>query len=228
MSTLDFDIHKAVKALQAAGAADPLAEAVVATVGEAVDGLTFTSQTRVLSGTPATAATYTVTESATPTPATDTRPYTLTILPANAQIPGVFENPTDQSAQSGISVLSGWVCEATSVEFEINGVRHAASYGMERLDTASMCGDTLNGFGMLYNWNRLGDGTHTVRLLVDGEEYATATVQVTTLGQEVRRGLQKEVVLEDFPQAGQASRLVWQEAQQNFVITGLSSASPGN
>ena len=36
MSTLAFDTHKAVKALQAAGAAEPLAEAVVATVGEAV------------------------------------------------------------------------------------------------------------------------------------------------------------------------------------------------
>ena len=191
-------------------------------------GLTFTSQTRVLSGTPttaqaATSATYTVTDSATPTPATDTRPYTLTILPANAKAPGAFENPADQSAQSGIGVLSGWVCEATSVEFEIKGVRHVASYGMERLDTASTCGDTLNGFGMLYNWNRLGNGSHTVRLLVDGEEYATATVRVTTLGQEFRRGLQKEVVLQDFPQAGQASRLVWQEAQQNFVL----AAGPG-
>ena len=191
-------------------------------------GLVFDGQTRVLSGTPttaqaATAATYTVTDSATPTPATDTRPYTLTILPANAKAPGAFENPADQSAQSGIGVLSGWVCEATSVEFEIKGVRHVASYGMERLDTASTCGDTLNGFGMLYNWNRLGDGTHTVRLLVDGQEYATATVQVTTLGEEFRRGLQKEVVLENFPQDGQASRLVWQEAQQNFVL----AAGPG-
>ena len=36
MSTLAFDTHKAVKALQAAGAAEPLAEAVVATVGETV------------------------------------------------------------------------------------------------------------------------------------------------------------------------------------------------
>ncbi len=36
MVTLAFDTHKAVKALQEAGAAEPLAEAVVATVGEAV------------------------------------------------------------------------------------------------------------------------------------------------------------------------------------------------
>ncbi len=38
MPALAFDTYKAVKALQAAGAAEPLAEAVVATVGEAVGG----------------------------------------------------------------------------------------------------------------------------------------------------------------------------------------------
>ena len=36
MAALAFDTYKAVKALQAAGAAEPLAEAVVATVGAAV------------------------------------------------------------------------------------------------------------------------------------------------------------------------------------------------
>ena len=131
---------------------------------------------------------------------------------------GVLENPGDQSAQSGIGVLSGWVCEATTVEFEVKGVRYTASYGTERLDSGSVCGDTNNGFGLLFNWNRLGDGTHPVRLLVDGEEFATATVRVTTLGEEFRRGLQGETVLRDFPSAGQDSRLVWQEAQQNFVL----------
>ncbi len=36
MATLAFDTHKAVKVLQAAGADESLAEAVVATVGEAM------------------------------------------------------------------------------------------------------------------------------------------------------------------------------------------------
>ena len=30
-----------------------------------------------------------------------------------------------------------------------------------RTDTRGVCGDTNNGFGPLYNWNRLGDGPHT-------------------------------------------------------------------
>lgn len=38
MATLAFDTHKAVKALREAGADEALAEAVVATVGDAIDG----------------------------------------------------------------------------------------------------------------------------------------------------------------------------------------------
>ena len=38
MSMLAFDTHQAVKALCEAGAAEPLAEAVVATVGDAIGG----------------------------------------------------------------------------------------------------------------------------------------------------------------------------------------------
>lgn len=38
MSILAFDTHRAVKALCEAGAAEPLAEAVVATVGDAIGG----------------------------------------------------------------------------------------------------------------------------------------------------------------------------------------------
>lgn len=38
MTALAFDIHRAVKALCEAGAAEPLAEAVVATVGDAITG----------------------------------------------------------------------------------------------------------------------------------------------------------------------------------------------
>ena len=38
MSMLSFGTHRAVKALCEAGAAEPLAEAVVATVGEAIGG----------------------------------------------------------------------------------------------------------------------------------------------------------------------------------------------
>ena len=59
-----------------------------------------------------------------------------------------------------------------------------AGYGTERPDTEGVCGDTDNGFGLLFNWNRLGAGQHTVRAYVDGEEFAHSTFNVTTLGED--------------------------------------------
>ena len=75
---------------------------------------------------------------------------------------GDLENPGAASFQSGLGLISGWVCEAEAVEIELNGVPQAAAYGTERLDTESACGDTDNGFGLLFNWNLLGDGEHEV------------------------------------------------------------------
>ena len=134
----------------------------------------------------------------------------------------VLGNPAPGSYQSGIRVLSGWVCEAEEVVLEIDGERRlSAAYGTERTDTADHCGDTNNGFGVLFNWNRLGDGPHTIRLLVDGEAWATAAFTVTTLGAEVRRGLAHTATVTDFPGPGGVVTVEWQEAQQNFVITGV-------
>ena len=92
------------------------------------------------------------------------------------------------SFQSGIGVISGWTCEAEAVEIELNGARQMAAYGTERLDTADICGDTDNGFGLLFNWNLLGEGEHDVVAYVDGVEFGSATVTVTTLGAEFLRG----------------------------------------
>ena len=73
---------------------------------------------------------------------------------------GYVENPGPASFQSGIGVLSGWVCTAEMVEIEIADLPlQVAGYGTERLDTAGVCGDTDNGFGLLFNWNRLGEGS---------------------------------------------------------------------
>ena len=142
---------------------------------------------------------------------------------------GYLENPGADSFQSGIGVISGWVCEAESVEIEIETERgeterHEAAYGTARGDTARradgtrLCGDTDNGFGLLFNWNLLGDGEHTVVALVDGEELGRAGVTVTTLGAEFLRDVEGECVVEDFPHLGETVTLEWQQNTQNFVI----------
>ena len=156
---------------------------------------------------------------------------------------GTLENPAPSSFQSGLSLISGWVCDAEGVTVEIEQedgsvVELAAAYGTARGDTAVVCGDTDNGFGVLVNWNLVSDGAHTVRALVngapfgvqlvpgiglapavvDGIELGRAPVTVTTLGEEFRRGLTGRFVVEDFPRPGAQVHLVWHEAQQNFVL----------
>ena len=131
---------------------------------------------------------------------------------------GVLENPRAGSGQSGISVISGWVCEAETVEIAINGVPYPVPYGAARLDTEEACGDVDNGFGLLFNWNLLGDGEHDVVAMVDGEMLDQVTIAVTTLGAEYPTGLEGEYVLEDFPQVGASVVVRWEESLQNFTI----------
>ena len=132
---------------------------------------------------------------------------------------GYLENPGPNSFQSGIGVISGWVCEGAEVIIELNGEPQPAAYGTERLDTEEACGDTANGFGLLFNWNLLGEGEHEVVAYVDEVELGRATVRVTTLGAEFLRGVTGECTVEDFPMLGETVLLAWQQNSQNFVIT---------
>ena len=118
---------------------------------------------------------------------------------------GLLENPFSGSFQSGVGLFSGWVCDASQVEIEIDGdptLTFMAGYGTNRIDTTGVCGDSNNGFGLLFNWNLLGDGTHTVRALADGVEFDRATFTVTTLGKEFVREAEGMCEVQDFSDAG--------------------------
>ena len=143
--------------------------------------------------------------------------------PSSGGIEGVLENPRPASFQSGIGVISGWVCEAEEVVIEIDGQAIAAAAGTERADTLDRCGDVDNGFGLLVNWAEFGAGAHEVVALVDGAELSRATVTVTVVDatEPYVRGLTKRVELSGFPTSEETVTLEWQEAQQNFVITGV-------
>lgn len=156
------------------------------------------------------------------------------LYPANGAIEplkGFLENPRDGSSHSGVGVISGWVCEAETVTIEFRGRRGPApyhqvwkaAYGTGRADTQDDCGDSNNGFGLLFNWNNLGDGTHTVTAFVDGVELGRATVTVTTLDGEFPKGLSGGYVLEDFPYPGESVVIEWEQSLQNFVITERST-----
>ncbi len=142
-----------------------------------------------------------------------------------AQAKGVLENPGPGSYQSGVGVISGWVCEAGKIEIIFDGNaadRWRVGYGTRRTDTQKECGDSNNGFGLLFNWNLLGEGEHTVVAEVDGVEFGRATVTVTTVGEgeeeEFLRDVSGTFTLPGFPEAETAVKVQWQEAQQNFVI----------
>ena len=104
---------------------------------------------------------------------------------------------------------------------------YRAGYPTTRPDTQGVCGDSDNGFSLLWNWNNLGPGTHTVRALLDGQEFANTTVRVTTFGEQVLRGVSGTFPLSDFPHAGDTTRVQWAESLQNFVITDGSAPGGG-
>ena len=149
--------------------------------------------------------------------------------PAVVSVPwGTLENPAAGSSfQSGLGVISGWVCEAEAVILEVTteaGMTYELemAYGTARADAAERCeGNADIGFGLLFNWNLFGAGVHTLRALADGEEFGRAAIRVTTLGSEYLTGVSGQAEVVDFPAAGQTTTLEWQEAAQNFVITGV-------
>jgi hypothetical protein len=140
--------------------------------------------------------------------------------PTNGPLPslGVIENPPAGRVISGISLISGWVCTASRVDVVIDGRVVPASYGTPRTDTRGVCGDDNNGYGLLFNWNLLGNGTHTLIARADGVEFARVTFSVVTFGLEFLRGAGGRFTV---PFANRTVTVEWQESSQSFVIVGV-------
>ena len=119
-------------------------------------------------------------------------------------------------------MISGWSCQGSTVGVSIDGgAQLAAPYGSGRDDTAVLCGasNTNTGFGLLFNYNVLGNGTHTAQLYVNGSQRGLPTqFTVTAPGGEFLTGVAKQVTVQDFPVPGKTAVLVWQESQQNFAV----------
>jgi hypothetical protein len=134
-----------------------------------------------------------------------------------------LESPSQGAFESGIGLIRGWVCEADHIEVIIDGgTRRRAAYGTQRGDTADVCGDDNNGFGLTFNWNALGDGVHQLKASADGVEFADVNFVVTTLGLGVDflEGASGRYPLPDFPSDGTTTTVAWSEPHQNFRIVG--------
>ena len=147
----------------------------------------------------------------------------LLILSANvyAQTRGNLENPAQGSYTSGIYLFSGWACDAELIEIVIDGGSGVkASYGTARGDTESICGDSDNGFGLLWNMSLLGTGEHTAVAFADGLEIGRTTFNTQTLSSgNFLSGASGFSVGENFPREGREVWLEWVESAQNFMIT---------
>ena len=145
-----------------------------------------------------------------------------TIGPAPAASASALENPQPGSFQSGVGLVSGWSCQGPAIGVAIDGQPQIGMpYGSSRGDTSSVCGagNTNTGFGLLVNFNLMGNGPHTAQLVVNCQPQG-APVQfiVTAPAGEFLTGLTRQVTVTDFPSPGRTTVLVWQESQQNFAI----------
>ena len=135
-----------------------------------------------------------------------------------------LDTPVNDSFESGIGVVHGWVCEANEIGLQVDDrAPFTAAYGAERPDSQDVCGDTFNGFAAAINWAEYGDGEHTLTLLADGQPLTEAHVTITTLGASFLTGLSATTTVKDFPAPGFGTRLLWSEPHQNFVVSTTSA-----
>jgi hypothetical protein len=140
------------------------------------------------------------------------------LVPTNTS-PANLESPQPGSFESGIGLIRGWACDASVIEIQINNQpRQQVAYGTTRNDTLGICGRSDTGFGLTFNWNNIGAGTHTLVAFADGVEFSRAIFTVTTLGVPFLEGVSGEYDVLDFPSIGRSIRLRWSQPHQNFVI----------
>ena len=148
---------------------------------------------------------------------TDGRPPTRFPSTVPGAPTGELENPPPNTFQSGLGLLSGWVCDADEVTVEIDGQPYPVPSGLPRPDTRAVCGDADNGFAKVFNWNALANREYAVAAVADGAVFDRATVQV--LAPDIPPEAEGQCTVPDFPAPGDSVTLTWQPDQQQFVIT---------
>lgn len=137
---------------------------------------------------------------------------------------GSLENPVAGSTESGIGVISGWHCTATNITATIDGASLGkAGSGTGRGDTASICGRSNTGYSLLFNYNDLTPGSHSISVYADGQLLETRQFNtVQSGGAAFVTGLVSRWTLAGFPSSGKTASIDWSQSKQSFVVTGIS------
>ena len=152
------------------------------------------------------------------------------LLPSLAHA-AILEIPGDGAKLSGVSVISGWKCEAEgdlTIVFNDDGKHIPLLYGTRRSDVlnAGACDSADVGFVAIWNWGNLGDGEHTAVAYDDGVKFAESTFTVTTPGTGFLTGASKRVTVDDFPMPGDTTVLEWNQGTQHFEIVDFMEMGP--
>lgn len=147
-------------------------------------------------------------------------------VPSLSCAQGSLENPVAGSTESGIGVISGWHCTATNITATIDGASLGkAGSGTGRGDTASICGRSNTGYSLLFNYNDLTPGSHSISVYADGQLLETRQFNtVQSGGAAFVTGLVSRWTLAGFPSSGKTASIDWSQAKQSFVVTGISGS----
>lgn len=148
-------------------------------------------------------------------------------IPSLSFAQGVLENPVAGSTESGIGVISGWHCTATNITATIDGLSLGkAGSGTSRNDTASVCGRSDTGYSLLYNYNILTPGSHTISVYGDGQLLETRQFNtIQSGGSEFVTGISRTAPIFEFPSSNKTGTLQWSQAKQSFVVTNITEDS---
>ena len=148
-------------------------------------------------------------------------------LSANCFPTGFLEVPQNNGTETGITAISGWHCTGRVIQIRIDDFAPlTAGSGTERDDTLATCGRADTGFSLLFNFNILSAGPHTVVAIADGVSFASASIRVANFGTEFLSGVAGYRSVRNFPSIGQSAEIAWREAKQNFSIVSINSIAP--
>ncbi|MCY4386808.1 MAG: ankyrin repeat domain-containing protein [Desulfurellaceae bacterium] len=98
------------------------------------------------------------------------------------------------------------------------------AYPNERVDTASVCGDTDNGFVSIMNWGNLDDGEHTAVVYDDGVEFDRSVFTVRRFREAFVKGASLTLPVQDFPHQGDNAVFTWSQATQHLELADAFAA----